>query len=56
VVRKFQTASVCLIKSVVNLVMFMKKLANWLAKQLAIMDGYEPKDIENGDLVIHYQI
>jgi hypothetical protein len=20
------------------------------------MDGYEPKDIENGDLVIHYQI
>jgi hypothetical protein len=36
-------------KSVVNLVMFMKKLANWLAEQLSIMDGYEPKDIANGD-------
>jgi hypothetical protein len=29
--------------------MFMKKLANWLDEQLSIMDGYEPKDIANGD-------
>jgi hypothetical protein len=41
--------SLCLMKSVVNLRMFMKKLANWLAEQLSIMDEYEPKDIANGD-------
>jgi hypothetical protein len=36
-------------KSVVNLRMFIKKLATWLAEQLSIMDGYEPKNIANGD-------
>jgi hypothetical protein len=36
-------------KSVVNLVMFTKKPANWLAEQPSIMDGYDPKDIANYD-------